>query len=219
VGAAGATITLGSAPDTVNAFPINELVTFGSGNATVYGGVGDTIGTSAGTAVVLNAGNSPITVTQTNGAVLINSGAGDTLTGGAAAAQFIGAVNNVITLGSGPDTVNATAGSQTVTLGSGNGTVYGGAGDTVGAGTGTGFINLLSAANALLLDQTGVYADTIANFSQPNGDRIHLTTDTVSNALAHSQQVNGGADTLITLSDNSTILLKGVSGINSSFFS
>jgi hypothetical protein len=88
----------------------------------------------------------------------------------------------------------------------------------VGAGTGTGFINLLSAANALFLDQTGVYADTIANFSQPNGDRIQLTTDTVANALAHSQQVNGGQDTLITLSDNSTILLKGVSSIDSSFF-
>jgi hypothetical protein len=106
-----------------------------------------------------------------------------------------------------------------VTLGSGNGTVYGGASDTVGAGTRTGTINFLSAANELFLDQTGVYADTIYNFAQPNGDRIHLTTDTVSNALAHSQQVNGGADTLITLSDSSTILLKGVSSINSSFFS
>jgi hypothetical protein len=79
--------------------------------------------------------------------------------------------------------------------------------DTIGAGTGTGFADFLSAADELFLDQTGVYADTIANFSQPNGDRIHLTTDTVSDALAHSQQVNGGADTLITLSDNSTILL------------
>jgi hypothetical protein len=40
------------------------------------------------------------------------------------------------------------------------------------------------------------------NFSQPNRDRIYLTTDSVPNALAHSQQANGGADTLITLSDN-----------------
>jgi hypothetical protein len=91
--------------------------------------------------------------------------------------------------------------------------------DTIGAGTGTGFADFLSAANELFLDQTGVYADTIANFSKPNGDRTHLTTDTVSDALAHSQRVNGGADTLITLSDNSTVFLKGVSSINSSFFS
>jgi hypothetical protein len=83
------------------------------------------------------------------------------------------------------------AGNQTVTLGSGAGTVYGGAADTVGAGTGTGSIDFFAAANELFLDQTGVYADTIANFSQPNGDRIRLTTDTVSNALAHSMQVRG----------------------------
>jgi hypothetical protein len=46
-----------------------------------------------------------------------------------------------------------------------------------------------------------------------------LTTDTVSNALAHSTVVNGGQDTLITLSDNSTILLKGITTLNSTLFS
>jgi hypothetical protein len=59
----------------------------------------------------------------------------------------------------------------------------------------------------------------VTGFVQSAGDRIHLTTDTVSNALAHSTSVNGGQDTLITLSDGSTILLKSVASINSSFFS
>lgn len=37
-------------------------------------------------------------------------------------------------------------------------------------------------------------------------------------ALAHAQQVNGGADTLITLAGGAEILLKGVTSTDSSFF-
>jgi hypothetical protein len=37
--------------------------------------------------------------------------------------------------------------------------------------------------------------------------------------LAHATQVNGGQDTLMVLNDGSTILLKGVSQIDGSFFS
>jgi len=58
----------------------------------------------------------------------------------------------------------------------------------------------------------------VIGFSDAAGDRIHLTTDTISDALAHSTQVNGGADTLISLSDSSTILLKGITHIDSGFF-
>jgi len=43
--------------------------------------------------------------------------------------------------------------------------------------------------------------------------------DTASYALAHSTQINGGKDTLISLNDGSNILLKGVSSINHDFFS
>jgi hypothetical protein len=68
-------------------------------------------------------------------------------------------------------------------------------------------------------DSSNLYADTVIGFDQGAGDRIHLTTDTVWDALANSQLVNGGQDTLITLSDHSTILLKGVNSINSNFFS
>jgi hypothetical protein len=56
-------------------------------------------------------------------------------------------------------------------------------------------------------------------FDQAAGDRIHLTTDSVTNALAHSTSVNGGLDTLITLSNSSTILLKFVSHMGGSFYS
>jgi hypothetical protein len=40
--------------------------------------------------------------------------------------------------------------------------------------------------------EAGACADTIADFAQTSGDRIHLATVTVSDALAHSMQVNSG---------------------------
>jgi hypothetical protein len=92
-----------------------------------------------------------------------------------------------------------------------------GANDTVWAGSDDNVI-YMGGANQTLLDTSSVYADTVVGFSEASGDRIHLTTDTVSDALTHSIQVNGGADTLITLADTSTILLKGIATIDSSFF-
>ena len=50
----------------------------------------------------------------------------------------------------------------------------------------------------------------MVGFDQAAGDRIHLTgSDTVAVASA-TQGQQGGADTLITLGDGSTILLVGV---------
>jgi hypothetical protein len=69
-------------------------------------------------------------------------------------------------------------------------------------------------------DGAAVYADTVVGFNPALGDSIHLTgNDTQSYALAHATQVNGGQDTLVVLNDGSTILLKGVSQIDGSFFS
>jgi hypothetical protein len=67
-------------------------------------------------------------------------------------------------------------------------------------------------------DGPHTYHDTVVGFDQAAGDRIHLTTDSASDALACSKQVNGGHDTLITLQDGSTILLKGVSHIDHGVF-
>ena len=69
-------------------------------------------------------------------------------------------------------------------------------------------------------DGPNTYSDTVTGFSQASGDTIHLTgSDTPAYAVANATPQNGGADTLITLNDGSTILLKGVSHIDSSFFS
>jgi Ca2+-binding RTX toxin-like protein len=201
IGAAGNTLVLGSGTDTVNALPPNEAVTLGSGNATVFGGDGDTIGDAAGTVVVLTGGNSAIVVEAAGGAVTVADGAGDTIAAGNAAATVVGAKNSAIVLGAAADTVT------------------GANGDTITAGSGAASIDFLSAASQTFVDASSLYNDTIVGFSQSNADRIHLTTDTVSDALAHSTQVDGGQDTLIALSDGSTILLKGITSINSSFFS
>jgi hypothetical protein len=71
----------------------------------------------------------------------------------------------------------------------------------------------------VLTDGPVVFHDTVIGFSQSQGDSIHLTADTAADALAHSTQVNQGADTLISLANGSTILLKGVGSIGASFFS
>jgi hypothetical protein len=68
-------------------------------------------------------------------------------------------------------------------------------------------------------DGPSLYTDTVSGFIQSAGDSIHLTTDTVGNAVAHSTQVNSGQDSLISLSDGSSILLQGVSHIDPGFFS
>jgi hypothetical protein len=150
----------------------------------------------------------------------IFSAAGDTILGGAGNANIIGAAGDNISLGSstGNDTVNAIAGHEGVTLGGGHSILFGGASDTITAGAGPADI-ILSGGNETFNDTASVYHDTLTGFSQPGGDRIHLTTDTVANALAHSTLVNGGTDTLITLSDTSTILLKGITTLNATFFS
>ncbi len=99
----------------------------------------------------------------------------------------------------------------------------GGSGDTVVAGSAAGTnqdtVTFLYGGNHLFVDGGNQFADTVIGFSQAAGDRIHLTSDTVANALANSTQVNGGQDTLITLSDGSTILLKGVTHVDNTFFS
>src|SRR5271170_5463962 len=122
--------------------------------------------------------------------------------------------------GGGADTITVTGSFDAINL-SGTDTVgfLGGSYDTVTAGaqpgTNADLINLSAGTNNFTFaDGSNIYADTVVGFDQAAGDRIHLTTDTVADALANSTQVNSGQDTLITLSDHSTILLKGVTHVD-----
>ena len=110
------------------------------------------------------------------------------------------------------DTVSTGSGPESITLTGFDDTVQAGAfGNTTAAS-----ITLLG-ASMTFADGSHTYADTVTGFSQGAGDTIKLSA--TGHTVASSNQVNGGADTLITLSSGSTILLKGVSHIDNSFFS
>jgi hypothetical protein len=91
-------------------------------------------------------------------------------------------------------------------------------GNQSATGSGNALI-AFTGSNDTFLDSPGVYNDTIVGFSQAQGDRIHLTTDTVANALMHTTLVDGGQDTMITLANTSTITLMGITHVDSTYFS
>jgi Ca2+-binding RTX toxin-like protein len=200
--AAGGTINAGSGNDTVNLSGSGFLVTGGTGNTAInISGHGDTI----------NAGTGNDTINLSGSSFLVTGGTGDTAVNVAGNGDTIGG-------GNGNDTIAVIGFGDLIKLGSGNEVaLVSGGSDTVlsgsAAGTNLGQINL-AGGSMTLVNGANQYADTVVGFDQAGGDRVDLTTDTVASAAP----VNSGADTLITLSDNSTILLKGVTHIDSSFF-
>ena len=202
VSTGGNTINAGSGADTITASGNNNVIAGGSGADTINAfGSGDTI----------NGGSGPDFIEGFGDHSVVNGGSGnDTIN------AF--ANNDTINGGSGTDTINVYGNNDTVIGGSGPSTVtLTGNGDTVTAGSGDMNIGAYN-GNFTFNDTATLYADTIVGFNQTAGDRIHLTTDTPANAVANSALVNGGQDTLITLSDHSTILLKGVNHIDTGFF-
>lgn len=197
-GGAGVTLNLfgnsdvaqgGSGPDTINVFGTSDSVTGGAGNDTINVFAALDTVTAGGGSDTINVFANSDTINAGTGADLIN----------------VFGSSSQISQGTGSDTINVIGSGDTVTAGS-------------SAGANQGLVNF-SGTNMTFADGGNKFADTVVGFDQSAGDRIHLTSDTVSNALAHSTQVNGGADTLITLNDGSTILLKGITHIDSSFFS
>jgi len=231
------TISGGSANVSLNVFGNGDVANGGgqdtinvSGNADVVHGVGDDSITVTGhnDQIYAGTGNDTISIQSNDDIVYGDSGADTIGVQGAFDAIFGGSASETITVSGHDDTVFAGSGDETITavgfnqivfVGSGNDTVnLTGSDGLVFAGTGNALVNL-GGINQTFVDQPGTYQDTVVGFDKAGGDRIHLTTDTVSNAVANATPANGGADTQITLSDGSTILLKGVTHINGSFFS
>jgi Ca2+-binding RTX toxin-like protein len=101
-------------------------------------------------------------------------------------------------------------------------TFLGGDGNSVTAGHDAGAnidtFDFGSSTNTTMVDGPNIYDVTIDNFSQADGDRIHLTnSDTASFAIAH--QTEAGGNTVITLNDGSTIHLIGITSVDTTFFS
>lgn len=175
----------------------------GDGNDTVVGvGSNDTLSGGNGDDVLVVSGDNSLADGGADNDAIWGSGSGDTISGGAGDDQlgFSGS-NSLIDGGTGNNTIFLSGSGDTVTGGGGSNTIY------------------FGGANNVLTDGPAVFNDTITGFDQVAGDRIHLTSDTSADALAHSTPINGGRDTQISLSDGSTIVLKWVSHIDGSFFS
>jgi len=159
----------------------------------------------AGAFAVTDDGAGSDTITAGSGSDTINVSASfDTIDGGTGPTEIIAVVgaSDFINLGTGSDTVAVSGSADTVTAGA-------------AAGSNQGLVTF-SGSNMTFVDGGAQFADTVVGFDQAAGDRIHLTN---GDTVATSTQVNGGQDTLITLSDNSTILLKGITHVDGSFFS
>jgi hypothetical protein len=175
---------------------------------TVIGGTGDSLLVARG----------DFDLIQAHGDDTVNlSGAYDTVQSGAGSVQIdIYGDHDQAISSSGNDTINVHSAHNEIFGGSGNDTIniYGD-GNIVHAGS-HDLIQLLGSGTTIV-DTAQAYHDTVVGFTEGT-DHVHLTTDTPEHAVS-SQQVNGGRDTLITLTDGSTILFKGVSHLDSGFFS
>ena len=200
----GQIVSVNTSGNTVNVGSGNNVINIDGDYTTVSGGSGaDTIA-AAGNNENISAGSGP---------ELINAfGTGTVLTGGSGndTLNVFGA-GDTIAGGSGLDVLGAFANNVAIFGGTGPSTVVStGAADTVTAGSG----NMFSTASGLSFqfsdNNTVVYDDTVVGFSNGGSDIIQLAA---GDTVATSVLVNGGQDTLITLSDNSTILLKGVADL------
>lgn len=225
-GASSDTVETGGGHNTVIVNSSSNTVIGGSGNNIVdlnavqdeYGGgtgrytivVGadrDTVVGGSGTGAIIATGNRDVLSAGTGGSDTIDAnGDRNTISGGMVPSAAGGQISSF-----GDDDV--------INLGRSGTVLVGGTHDTVNAGaspSGDFDTVTFSYGSQQLSDNGQVFADTVVGFDQAAGDRIHLAPhDHVSSTTA----VNGGHDTLITLSDASTILLKGITHVDHSFFS
>jgi Ca2+-binding RTX toxin-like protein len=214
----------GDGRDTIGVFGRHDTVNGGLGSEQIYvfGSHDRVIGGTGNDSVDLFGHRDDFTGGLGNETV--NAfGSGDSISAGIGDAS-INVLGNANTVrgGIGEETINVLGNDNLIIPGAGISDIeITGKGDSVDAGN-HAFISeaqiTVGGGDFRFNDGSQTYFDTIVGFDQHAGDRIHLTTESVHDALAHSKQVNGGHDTLITLNDGSTILLKGVSHINSSFF-
>ena len=199
------TITAGSGNEMIQVFGDHAQITAGSGNDTINlfsnnsvltGGSGNETVNAFGSHDSIGAGNGDAMITSYGDHNTIGGGIGD---------------ETIRVLGDDNEVQPDTGLSQVSLLGQGDTLDAGNSGFSVAQIT-------VSGGNFQFNDGSQNYSDTIVGFDRSAGDRIHLTTESISDALSHSVQVNQGNDTLITLNDGSTILLKGVNHIDHSFF-
>ncbi|HEY1798639.1 MAG TPA: calcium-binding protein [Stellaceae bacterium] len=213
---------VGNTPSSPQVFSGNNLDVSGdSGFPALIGVVGsnnDLSGGSVGTDTVWSIGDSVSVADTTSNNLFGIIGSNDTLSAGAGSDTLWAIGNNdIVNGGASNDVIGVSGDNNSVAGGAGNDTVYSsGNNDTVNSGLGKTDVSLGGTNNTFADNGTGTYQDTVTGFDQSAGDRIHLAA---GDTVATTTPENGGVDTLVTLSDGSTILLKGVGHVDSSFFS
>jgi Ca2+-binding RTX toxin-like protein len=239
------TIVGGSNNEFIDGSRGHQLITGGSGgDETIFGGSADTINGGGSAANIRVGGYQFDTITGGSGTEFIDGstgnqlltggaagnetiwgGAGDTINGGTGANVTIGGAQfDTINGGTGTEFIDGSTGNQLITVGSaGNETIWGGSGDTIFGGTAQALIGFstVPGAGAEFFSNNGTTAaaslDTVAGFSQTQGDRILLNgASSVDAVLASATTVNG--NTTITFADGSKLELSGVSNVDSTFF-
>lgn len=229
-GTANVTLTLAGNNDVANAGG-NDTITASGDFDTINGGGNDLIAVW-GNDDVVNAGTGNDTILVFGQHDTINGGVGNRRTdvfgshdsvGGGTGNAAVGVFgdHNTVAGGVGNETIAVFGDSDLINTGTGidSITVFG-RNDTVEAGNGGPSEAQITVGGShfTFTEGPGLFADTIVGFDQAAGDRIDLTTESKHAAIAGSKQVNHGQDTLITLNDGSTLLLKGVSHIDPGFF-
>ncbi|HEY1794517.1 MAG TPA: hypothetical protein VGG57_00220 [Stellaceae bacterium] len=220
------TIEAGGGRNTVIVNTSDNTVVGGSGNDTVDLNASRTeySGGSGRYMIEVNADKDTVIGGSGTGAIISN-GDRDVLSAGTGGSDTIDVTGDRNTISGG--IVPSSAGGQITSFGNDDvinlgrsGTVLvGGSDDTVNAGTSpSGDFDTVtfSFGSQQFADNGQVFADTVVGFDQAAGDHIHLAAH---DHVASTTAVNSGHDTLITLSDASTILLKGITHVDHSFFS
>lgn len=156
-----------------------------------------------------------------------------TIFGGSAPDLLIAKGDFDLVRSQGGDTINVSGSYDTVGIGPQGGALVGvfGFADLVAAGPGSDTIEVhgfgdtvqvqgnqlveLSGGGTSIVEGSGIYHDTIVGFAA-GSDHVALPGDEAAGVAAQQTQGQGG--TLVTLSDGSTILFKGISHVDNSFF-
>ncbi len=177
---------------TINATAGSVQLTLGGGGATVYAAAGATVsfgtvsqyvdGTAGGARIVVGSGGTDTII----GSIASGGTALDTLGGGAASVQVqaLGKGDVVdFAAQTGNATINATAGNIAVTLGAGAASVYGGAGDSIGLGSGAQYADGSGGGSKIQLGSGGAAGPTdiiIGSAEAGSGDTIVGGTSSLS---------------------------------------
>ena len=186
----------GVGDDYVNGNDLNNQLTTGSGNDTVFGYAGDDVlqGNQGADNINGNTGNDTVMGGQD----------ADTLSGGQGNDNVNGNIGN--------DQVSGDAGNDTLHGGQGNDLILGGAGDDILDGDRDGDTLIGGAGNDIFVfDTTQVVADVIVDFTKSQ-DHIEFSPNFFSSASAvlAASSFAGGTET-ITLGGGWTVILNNLS--------